>query len=59
VVEDAAQGVQAAHAAGMKCVGFLSRGRTPEELAEADWLIHSLRELSPDRLQGMLEGRLP
>ena len=56
VVEDAPQGVEAAHAACMKCIGFISRGRSAEELAEADWLISSLTELSPSRLQQMLDG---
>jgi beta-phosphoglucomutase len=48
VVEDALPGLQAAHAAGMKAVGLVSTGRTREELATADLLAATLKELSPD-----------
>jgi beta-phosphoglucomutase len=50
VVEDAPAGIAAAHAAGMTAVGFPSTGRRPEDLAAADCLIQSLRELTPDFL---------
>ena len=36
VVEDAPPGVEAAHAAGMRCVALVSTGRTAEELNIAD-----------------------
>ena len=48
VVEDAQAGVAAARAAGMHCVGIASTGRTREELAEADLVIDSLNELTPE-----------
>lgn len=53
VVEDAAPGVQAAHAAGMACVGVVSTGRTREQLAKADLIVDHLADLTPadfDRL---------
>jgi beta-phosphoglucomutase len=50
VVEDAPVGLQAAKAGGMRTVGLASTGRTREELAEADLVVSSLRELSPARL---------
>lgn len=56
VIEDAAAGVAAAHNAGMKAIGFVSTGRTRDELHEADLIIHSLRELSPRRLQDLIDG---
>lgn len=46
VIEDAPPGIAAAQAAGMKCVGLASRGRTREQLAAADRVVDSLRELS-------------
>lgn len=47
VVEDAPAGIQAAHAAGMKCVGLASTGRTPAELSAADLVVDSLNQLEP------------
>ena len=56
VIEDAPAGVAAAHAAGARCVGFASTGRTPEQLAEADHIIRDLRELSVDSLRALLDA---
>ncbi|MCG6158453.1 HAD family hydrolase [Rubinisphaera margarita] len=55
VVEDAAPGIAAAKAAGMASIGFISRGRTAEELAEADVQIRALSEISPALLTRLLE----
>ncbi len=44
-VENAALGVQSAHAAGMKCVGITST-QTPEQLREADWIFPDLFALT-------------
>lgn len=54
VVEDAPPGIEAAHRAGMKAVGLASTGRTPEMLAQADWVVKSLHELSPQRLRELI-----
>lgn len=54
VIEDAAAGVQAAHAGGMKCVGLVSTGRTPDELAAADLVIARLDQLSPTKLRSLI-----
>ena len=56
VIEDAPAGIAAAHNAGMKAVGFASTGRTAAELQEADLLIHSLSELTPQRLRDLIDG---
>ncbi|MBN2581373.1 MAG: beta-phosphoglucomutase family hydrolase [Pirellulales bacterium] len=48
VVEDAPAGIAAARAAGMAAIGFLSTGRTRQELAAAACSVHSFGELSPD-----------
>lgn len=46
VIEDAAPGIAAAHAAGMRCIALCSAGHTPQELAQADLLVHTLGELT-------------
>lgn len=56
VLEDAVPGLQAARAAGMKCVGVVSQGRTREELADADHLVTELTELSPQLLREIIDG---
>jgi len=58
VVEDAALGVEAAKAAGMATVGFISTGRTRESLAAADLVVDRLSDLSPAVFEQLLERRL-
>ncbi len=54
VVEDAPVGVAAAHAAGMRCVALV--GTTDAiALRDADLVVASLRELSPERLAGLVD----
>jgi beta-phosphoglucomutase len=53
VIEDAPAGVAAAKNAGMKSVGFVSTGRSPDELRGADKIIRSMRELSPEILRAL------
>jgi len=55
VVEDAPAGLAAAHAAGMKSVGLVSTGRTATELAAADLVVDSLRELSSQSIRSLLD----
>ncbi len=57
VVEDAAAGVTAAHRAGMIAVGLVSTGRTHEDLNEAELIVSSLRELSPDTMSRLLNAQ--
>ncbi len=54
VLEDAVVGVQAAKAAGMKCVALIDTS-TAEQLAGADLVVDSLSELSPERLGALFE----
>ncbi len=49
VVEDAPAGIEAAKAARMSVVGLASTGRTREALADADLVIDSLAELTPQK----------
>lgn len=55
VVEDAPAGVQAAHAAGMVCVGLVSRGRTHAELADAELVVERLEELTPRVISQLIQ----
>jgi HAD superfamily hydrolase (TIGR01509 family) len=51
VIEDSVAGVQAAKAAGMRCVGFANlRYNHAQDLREADYIISELTELTPARL---------
>jgi len=54
VVEDAPVGVEAAHRGGMRAIALASTGRTVEQLREADVVVKSLRELSPERFDALL-----
>ncbi len=57
VVEDAPAGIEAAHAAGMRCVGLVSTGRTAKELAAADLVVGSLDSLSAQTFIALVENR--
>jgi beta-phosphoglucomutase len=56
VVEDAQPGVAAARAAGMRCVGIASAGRSRDDLTEADLVIDSLTELNPNVFRKLANG---
>jgi HAD superfamily hydrolase (TIGR01509 family) len=43
-IEDAPGGIDAAHAAGIRCMG-LAHSRTAENLAHADWAFHGFEEV--------------
>lgn len=55
VVEDAPPGIAAARAAKMAGIGLASTGRTVEELCEADLVVQSLRELTPQVIGALIE----
>lgn len=57
VIEDAPVGVAAAKAAGMCCIGFCGTGRPAAELAGADRVVASLREVTPANLCGTMRRR--
>ncbi len=59
VVEDAPAGIEAAHRAGMKCIGMLSRGRTPQALSAADWQVDHLSQITPELLHRLLCSDAP
>jgi len=52
VIEDSKNGVTAAKAAGMKCIGFLNPNSGNQDLKNADLVIHSFGELNADIVEG-------
>ncbi len=56
VIEDAPAGVEAAHAGGFVCLGLMSKGRNEDQLREADHVVSSLREVTPDLIARMIES---
>jgi len=54
VIEDAAPGISAAKRAGMAAIGLVSRGRTSQELAAADHVVHHLAELTPSSIRSLI-----
>lgn len=57
VIEDAPVGIAAANAAGMCSVALLSTGHTAESVSAARLVVHSLRELSPERIAALVRIR--
>jgi beta-phosphoglucomutase len=55
VVEDAPVGIAAARAAGMKCIGLASTGRTGDELQAADLVVGSLRDVTVMDVRRLLD----
>ncbi|MBN1394140.1 MAG: HAD family phosphatase [Pirellulales bacterium] len=58
VVEDAPAGIAAAHAAGMAAIGMMSTGRTENDLRDADKLVSSLSEITPEVLKKLIDRRV-
>ncbi len=54
VLEDAPPGVEAALAAGSKCLGVVSRGRTVQELRRANAHVSDLVPVTPTMLQALV-----
>lgn len=61
VIEDAPAGVIAANAAGMKSIGFVSTGRTHDELAAAgaDRITSSLGDIEPRDIAALIDLAIP
>jgi len=53
VIEDSENGVSAAKAAGMKCIGFLNPNSGEQNLNNADVIIKSFKELNSDFIKGI------
>jgi beta-phosphoglucomutase len=61
VVEDAEPGIEAARRGGMAAVAMLSTGRSEEDFraARPDLTVRSLRDLTPEVVQGLVGDRVP
>jgi beta-phosphoglucomutase len=53
VIEDSANGVAAAKAAGIYCVGYASPHSAGQDLRQADLIIQDFSELSAKRIEGL------
>jgi beta-phosphoglucomutase family hydrolase len=53
VIEDSENGVKAAKAAGMKCIGFLNPNSGAQNLNSADVIIKSFKELNVDFIRNL------
>lgn len=53
VIEDSRNGVLAAKAAGMKCVGFQNKNSKGQDLSEADLIVGSYQELTLESLKSL------
>ncbi|MUT65193.1 HAD family phosphatase [Paenibacillus sp. NEAU-GSW1] len=51
VLEDSRNGVKAAKAAGMKCIGIINENSGNQDLSQADLIVKSVRELSVEALK--------
>jgi len=47
VIEDSRNGIKAAKAAGMKCIGFVNVNSGNQDLSAADRIVTSIREINP------------
>ena len=56
VIEDAPAGITAANAANMVSISLLSTGHTAESVAHARLIVHSLRDLSPERIETLIKS---
>ncbi|PZR19605.1 MAG: ABC transporter ATP-binding protein [Flavobacterium psychrophilum] len=53
VIEDSTNGVKAAKAAGIYCVGYISENSLLQELAEADVVVNHFSELNADKVKSL------
>ena len=56
VIEDAPNGVEAAHNAGCKCIA-VANSTTKDKLAQADWVVTSLQEVDLALITHLIEER--
>lgn len=53
VIEDSTNGIKAAKAAGIYCVGYISENSRLQELAEADMVVNHFSDLNADRVKSL------
>ncbi|MGB4491550.1 MAG: HAD-IA family hydrolase, partial [Halanaerobiales bacterium] len=55
VIEDSRNGVLAAKAAGMKCIGFKNANSGDQDLSEADLIVSSYKKLTIEDIQNLFK----
>lgn len=53
VIEDSSNGVKAAKAAGMKCIGYQNPECGYQDLSLADVIVKSIEDITPDMMRGL------
>ena len=53
VIEDSTNGIKAAKAAGIYCVGYISENSRLQELAEADVVVNNFKDLNFERVKNL------
>ena len=53
VIEDSTNGIKAAKAAGIYCVGYISENSHLQELAEADMVVNHFKDLNAERIKNL------
>lgn len=56
VIEDAPAGIEAAHAAGMRCIGLVSTGRGADQLTAADLVVDQLSRITPAIVVALIQA---
>lgn len=54
IIEDSTNGIKAARAAGVFCIGYANHGQNPQDISEANTKINDFSELSFNRLQDLI-----
>lgn len=55
VIEDAKSGVEAAKAAGMKCIGFSNPNSGKQDLSRADLIISNYKDIGLDEIKDLFK----
>jgi HAD superfamily hydrolase (TIGR01509 family) len=53
VIEDSTNGIKAAKAAGIYCVGYISENSRLQELAEADMVVNHFKDLNAEKVKNL------
>jgi len=53
VIEDSTNGIKAAKAAGMKCIGFQNPQSGEQDLSQADWVVEAISEIQESHLRNL------
>ncbi|MBD3343891.1 MAG: HAD-IA family hydrolase, partial [Chitinivibrionales bacterium] len=56
VIEDAPNGIEAAHRAGCRCIA-VTNSASADKLSQADLIVASLKAVSIDKVRGLISGR--